>query len=526
METAHAAGTERDRAGTGRGAARDGVATVERILGRMGRDHGERDIGRYFADQTRIVADDAGVEVTVPTEFAAGYLDKRFGSSLREAVRETLGDETAGGVRFRVDQSVFSGSSDASLPSVAGSVPGRRQAESESDSRHAAAPTRQVTTRRESPRGEDRRDGYRFETFLVSESNRVAHGAASHLVESTERRHAPLFLHGPCGVGKTHLLHGVSHQFRRLNPGAKVCLTTGEAFTQSFISALRGGTIDQFRRAHRGLHLLCIDDVHLIAGKSATQTELLHTFDTLNLEGARIILASDCHPRQTASLGQALASRFMAGAVIRIDPPDAELCARLVTLHASRRGLAIEPAASEAIASRIAATPGRSARDIEGVMAHIEAVWRTMPEIRSPIGGVGMLIVDRALGAGGVGPRFASRRAVTPDRVVGAVCDLLDVTASQMASKGRHPRVVFARAVAAYLSRELTTASYPEIARAIGRPTHSTIVAADKKLRSRLDAPHGLSLRDDLGGLSVRAVCARVADDLVRSGAASQPKRA
>lgn len=506
MVTTHAAEFGRagcERAESGNSGRPDPVG---RIMGRLGRDHGEREIGRYFAEQARIIADDAGVEVTVPSEFAAGFLDRRFGRSLREAAREALGADDAHGVRFRVDQSAF----DSKAAGLATAETTEQRAE-----------PRPSVRQRPAPRMDDRREQYRFETFLVSESNRVAHGAAAQLVDSEEGRHAPLFLHGPCGVGKTHLIHGVAQRFRERHPGAKVCCTTGESFTQTFVAALRGGSIEQFRRAHRGLHLLCIDDVHLIAGKSATQTELLHTFDTLNLEGARIILASDCHPRQTVALGQALASRFMAGAVIRIDPPDAALCARLVALHAARRGLAIEPGASSAIASRVASTPGCSARDIEGVIAQIEAVWRTMAELRSPTGGVGMHIVDRALGTSGVGPRVSPRRAITPDRVVHAICASFGVTASEMGAKGRHPRVVFARAVAAYLSRELTNASYPEIARAVGRPTHSTIVAADKKLRTRLEEPHGVSLSEEFAGLTVRGVCARIAEDLARPGFSS-----
>lgn len=513
MGTAHAA--ERSRSSSNEGVEDQNRRenAVERILGTLGREHGEREVGRYFTKQARILADGDGVEVTVPTEFAAGFLDRRFGRSLRKAAEEALGTADATGVRFRVDQSIFQPGPAAAEPPEAGEEPvgaaRRVRIRENAHVIHAA------------PRMEDRREQYRFETFLVAESNRVAHGAAAQLVDSDEGRHAPLFLHGPCGVGKTHLIHGIAQRFRERHPGARVCVTTGEAFTQSFIASIRGGSIEQFRRAHRGLHLLCIDDVHLIAGKSATQTELLHTFDTLNLEGARIILASDCHPRQTVSLGQALASRFMAGAVIRIDPPDASLCARLVALHAARRGLALETGAAEALAARVASIPGRSARDIEGVIAQIEAVWRTMPELRSPTGGIGMHIVDRAMGSTGVGPRISPRHAVTPDRVVAATCTALGVSSGEMGAKGRHPRVVFARAVAAYLSRELTNASYPEIARAIGRPTHSTIVAADKKLRARLESPHGVSLTDEFAGLTVKGVCARIAEDLARPGVSS-----
>jgi chromosomal replication initiator protein len=496
--------------------------SVDRIMDRLGRDHGTRDLDRYFRDRARVHADERGVEVTVPNEFAAGFLDKRFGRSLRDAVvAEAAHAPIEPSVRFRVDREAFDAGVQASVPAI-----GAAETRTRSDTRPAPAGVMSSTGRadtvpwnRGSHASGSHRPDLRLETFIVGESNRLACAAATELAECADQRVAPLFLHGSCGVGKTHLLHGVAARFRERNPSAKVLCTTGEAFTNGFVTAIRAGGIDKFRRAHRGLRLLCIDDVHLIAGKSATQTELLHTFDTLNLEGARILLVSDGHPRQTTALGQALTSRFLAGAVIRVETPDADLALRLVQLCAARRGLALEPGAAEAIASAVATIVGRSVRDIEGLIAQIEAVWRAMPEHRSPSGGVGLLVVERALGLSGAGTRSTPRRAIQASEVVRVVCRALSVEPSEMSSKGRHPRVVFARAVAAYLCRETTNASYPEIARAIGRPTHSTVVVADKKLRARLNAPPGIDLGEAFGGMNIRGVCARIADELGRGAA-------
>lgn len=483
------------------GAKPEGGA-VKRILARISAEHGARDVDRYFEGDVRIETGREGLSVTVPNEFAAQMLDKRFGRSLRDAaIAELIADQAAAHgveVRFRVDRDAFRQAQPE--PDVARSNP--------APPRHARRPRAQMAPA----------NRYRLDDFLVGESNRLAYGAAMVLLEPHDETKGPLFLHGVCGVGKTHLLHGLAARYAEVHRGARVCCTTGEAFTNAFVMALKSQGVEAFRKAHRGLDLLCIDDVHLIAGKTATQTELLHTFDALNLDGAKIVLASDGHPRQTTSLGQGLISRFLAGAVIRIDAPDAELCARLIERQVAMRGLPIEPRAIDAIATRIAALTSRSVRDIEGAVTQVEAVWRTMPELRTQTGAIGTQVIDRALGAPGIASRIAPRRAVRAEHVVEVVCRALSVEPSAMGSSKRHPRVVFARAVATYLSREITTASFPEIARAIGRPTHSTVVAADKRLRKRLEESPGLDLGEQFDGLTVRGVCARIAEDLGRMG--------
>lgn len=480
---------------------------VERILARISAEHGARDVDRYFEGDVRIETGREGLSVTVPNEFAAQMLDKRFGRSLRDAaMAELIADQAAAHgveVRFRVDREAFRQAGPG--PDVKGSDP--------VPPRHARRPRARTAPA----------NRYRLDDFLVGESNRLAYGAAMVLLEPHDETKGPLFVHGVCGVGKTHLLHGLAARYAEVHRGARVCCTTGEAFTNAFVMALKSQGVEAFRKAHRGLDLLCIDDVHLIAGKTATQTELLHTFDALNLDGAKIVLASDGHPRQTTSLGQGLISRFLAGAVIRIDAPDAALCARLIERQVAMRGLPIEPRAIDAIATRIASLTSRSVRDIEGAVTQVEAVWRTMPELRTQTGAIGTQVIDRALGAPGIASRIAPRRAVRAEHVVEAVCRALSVEPSAMGSSKRHPRVVFARAVATYLSREITTASFPEIARAIGRPTHSTVVAADKRLRQRLEESPGLDLGEQFDGLTVRGVCARIAEDLGRQGQRTTP---
>src|SRR5262249_7964579 len=149
-----------------------------------------------------------------------------------------------------------------------------------------------------------------------------------------------------CGLGKTHLLQGVARRLQEVRPSAVVRYTTGEAFTNEYIAAVRAGSgkCEQFRRAYRGVGLLCIDDVHFLANKQATQGELLHTFDAIDLSGARVALASDEHPRMVRSFSEALVSRFMSGAVVKLDFPERELRERMILAIAGRRGHTIDPA--------------------------------------------------------------------------------------------------------------------------------------------------------------------------------------
>jgi chromosomal replication initiator protein len=310
--------------------------------------------------------------------------------------------------------------------------------------------------------------------------------------------------------------------------------------------------------------LLCIDDVHFLTSKSATQSELLHTFDELDLSGACIVLASDEHPRQVKKFSDALVSRFMAGLVTRIDPPDQALCERLLRTLAQRRGLTMEEGVVRAIVTRIAPLSGNgkgavgagegggrftSVRDIEGLMTRIEAYARlgedsseTTTNGRNALPGgrrVGMLAAQQALGQqwgadAGVGaaagvlerrsPVVVSRpgqtgRTLKLEQITGHVCRVLGVEFDELTGNGRRPQVVLARSLISRLARRLTTLSFPEIARGIGRPTHSTIIAACQRLEAQMAMETQPTV--DLGGtvLTVRELCERMEGELGTRGA-------
>lgn len=344
----------------------------------------------------------------------------------------------------------------------------------------------------------------RLEDFVVVRSNELAYHATIRLLEADgPRGFSPLFIHGACGLGKTHLLRGLAARFRERHPGSRVRFTTGEAFTNGFIQALRKNDVDAFRKRHRDLDLLCIDDIHFLSNKSATQSEFLHTFNAIGLEGARIALVSDEHPSRIGSFSKELISRFVAGMVVRIDRPDRTMRLELTRQLAARRGLALDEGAVTAVAARCV----DSVRAIEGTLTKIEALSRCLPEFTQRGGAVSMAAVEMALERTAP-PR--PTRAVSVQTILSAVCEELRIDPSEVFGRGRHKRVVLARSLTAYLARDLTTLSVSDIATAMHRPNHSTIVTAANRIEKQIEEGAACDGGPELQRVSVSELAERL----------------
>ncbi|MDP6478538.1 MAG: DnaA/Hda family protein [Phycisphaerales bacterium] len=336
--------------------------------------------------------------------------------------------------------------------------------------------------------GRPRRRLYDLDDLVVGASNQLAWTAARTIVDDPAAHHlSPLFIHGDCGVGKTHLLQGICVRFGRQNPGAPMRYMTGEEFTNEFIQAVRHSQLEQFRRSMRRLHLLAVDDVHFVAGKTRTQDEVLHTLDAIRLSGARIVLASDAHPNVIKRFNTALVSRCTSGMLVQVEMPDEPLRRAVLERVSLARGLTLTPSAIDAIVEQCP----NSVREIHGLLARVGAL-KAMRQIGGPVTGAD---VAEATAEG----RLAIRRPVTVEVVMAATCGILGVQQADLGGTGRAKRVVLARGLIAMLARELTTASYPEIAMAMGRRTHSSVHASVKRLLADLKAGR----RVDLDGQSL-----------------------
>jgi chromosomal replication initiator protein len=460
---------------------------------------GANRVRRYLNDRTSIrQLDIQTLEVRAGDAFTLDMIQRRLGEHLRIAAQFALGS-TDPVVRFSVDQELLPPASDTDTPAL----PQRGAAPEQATQRVAHA--RATTSRGAQERCPS------LEEFIVGASNRLAFESIRQCVEAPTAG-VPVFIHGTCGVGKTHLLRGATLRMRQVHPGAKVRYTTGEAFTNAFVKAIRTRTVDAFQKKYRNLDLLCIDDIHLVAGKQATQHELLQIFNLLSLGGARIILASDAHPRTIARFDKSLSSRFSAGLVVRLDEPDQDLAYRLVHAVAHKRGMMVDDSCVRVICDRIGIGRGASVRDIEGALVQIQAVTQLLDRDQaggrmiSPSAGH----IRKALALRSGNEDAISRAPLSLDLIIRSVCDELSVSISDLKGKGRRKKVVLARELIVHLARQLTSKSFPEIAHAIGRPNHSTVITAAKRFKDRLGSQSRVDADCPLDGLPISELTQRL----------------
>lgn len=315
-----------------------------------------------------------------------------------------------------------------------------------------------------------------FERFVIGPGNRVAHGAALAVAELPGEAYNPLFLHGPPGLGKSHLMAAIHDYMVRNHPGLTVHHTTAERFTSEFVTALRLSGPEAFKARYRNLDALLIDDVEFLEGKHQTAEEFFHTFNALHAAGKQIVLSSDRPPAALSGLAERLRDRFAWGLTVEIEPPDLRTrIAVLWRLASDRHGEVPEPAVLSEIAARV---PG-NVRVLEGAMTRVLALSSML---REPLS---LSIVRRALDAEGA-PAAGTREKPTLEEIQDAVCSVYGVGREELLSPRRSPRIAHARQLAMYLARELTGLSLSEIARAFDR-NHTTVLHAIRAVDDRLE---------------------------------------
>lgn len=440
----------------------DGPGLEEALKGLIG----QHLFDRYFASQAVLEMGEQGLVVAVASSFLAPILERRFGRELASLAQGKP-------VRYADRPEAFA----APKPGKPAKVSSRTKPQAQAPKPHP--PLRDRTLR--------------LEDFVVGESNRLAHAAATSLSDPANQPRAGhmLVLYGGCGLGKTHLLRGMAHNYNRLRgSGGKARYVTAEHFTNGFLSSLRTNTTDRFREQYRGVELLCLDDVHFLATKEATKAELLHTLDQILQSGCRLALASDEHPRQVQGLGKQLVSRLLGGLTIELGTPDRELREQMVRRLAARRGLGMDDSVVTSVAEAVARGAGEgggSFRDIEGALARVDAFHNLLGRVGGAPSGAAVS-QGTVLQALGVRAEATSSKPgpVRVEFVIEVVCKALGVGHAEFSGRGRHKRVVLARALVSHIARELTTASYPEIATAMGRPNHSSIITAHRRIEKQI----------------------------------------
>jgi chromosomal replication initiator protein len=312
---------------------------------------------------------------------------------------------------------------------------------------------------------------YTFDTFVIGSSNRFAHAAAVAVAEAPAKAYNPLFIYGDSGLGKTHLLHAIGHYAQTLYSGLKVRYVSSEEFTNDFINMIRDGKQDGFRRRYRDVDVLLVDDIQFLENKEGTQEEFFHTFNTLHNASKQIVISSDRPPKRLVTLEDRLRSRFEWGLLTDVQPPELETRIAILRRKAIQEGLNAPPEVLEYIASRIST----NIRELEGALIRVTAFASLN---RQSVDLQLAEIVLKDLIPESSGPQ------ITAATIMGQTASYFGLSIEDLCGTSRSRVLVTARHIAMYLCRELTDLSLPKIGQQFGGRDHTTVINADRKIRS------------------------------------------
>jgi len=410
----------------------------------------------WFKNSTQLTLADGFLKVGVPNMFVGNWIENHFSDAISAAAQDVVGREV--NLTFSTDARLLNHQRKRLLDSQADFVA--------KNSERAARQRRRVGPPPPKPlRG-------RFIDFVLGPSNQLAFSAARSVVENPAARYNPLFIHGGCGLGKTHLLQAVCNELQEQKPSCRWQYLSGEEFTNQYIYAIKSGRIDAFRQRYRMLDVLIIDDIHFLANKRATQEEFLHTFNAIDAAGKQVVISSDTHPKLIGQLSEQLATRFVSGMVVKIGTPDPDTRREILR----RRAITMKQSMSEEVIEYIAAHFDANVRELEGALLKLVAFCSISHQAMT-VSAAKYALADHL---------SKTKRLLDLNDISSTVATYFGLTTAELNTSRKSRTIALARGTAMLLARRHTPLSFPEIGRFMGNKNHSTVILACRKLEKVL----------------------------------------
>ena len=315
---------------------------------------------------------------------------------------------------------------------------------------------------------------YTFDQFVIGASNRFAHAAALSVAESPARSYNPLFIYGPAGLGKTHLLHAIGHHVRALFSSKRIRYVSTETMMNEFVDAMRSKGMPAFKRRYREVDVLLVDDIQFLERTEQLQEEFFYTFNDLHGRGSQIVISSDRPPKSIATIEDRLRSRFEWGLITDIQPPEFETRLAILRKKAEAEHLDGIP---DTVLAFIADNVVDNVRELEGSLIRV-AAYSSLHRV--PLSeDVAKQVLGDLLPA-------SRPRVITPQVILEETAKMFGWTVEDLCGKNRRRPLVTARQIGMYVFRELTDYSYPKIAEEFGGRDHTTVMHACEKIRGQM----------------------------------------
>lgn len=322
---------------------------------------------------------------------------------------------------------------------------------------------------------------FTFDSFVAGPSNNLAYAASIAVANQPGKAYNPLFIYGPVGLGKTHLLQAICHRIRQMHPAKRILYLSCEKFVNDFIAAVESGTLQDFRNRYRHPDVLVIDDVQFLANKDSSQEEFFHTFNSLYQEGKQIILSSDRPPGEIETLTERLVSRFNWGLVAMVDYPTFETRAAIIRKKSRMRGLEL----SDEVVNFLASMLETNIREIEGTITKLQGIQFL---IKQPI--------TKEIAKDAIPKHLLSKQDISLEKVAKIVAEHFNVKITELQSKKRYKSLTLPRQVCMFIARQLTKHSLEEIGGYFGGRDHSTVLHAIRTIEQNL--PNDPALKESI----------------------------